>query len=119
MLKTYRGSRDERGYPLVTVTATEDGRTWTEELSPAPSLALRSHSPDGFEWGYMGSGPSQLALGILLDATGNAAWSELMYRSFNRDAVCVWAVNDWACTTEELLRWLAGGPAPDGKGGAR
>lgn len=26
---------------------------------------LANHSPDGFEWGYMGSGPSQAALAIL------------------------------------------------------
>jgi hypothetical protein len=26
---------------------------------------LRNHSPGGFSWGYAGSGPSQLALGIL------------------------------------------------------
>lgn len=28
------------------------------------------HSPDGFEWGYAGSGPSDLALSILADALG-------------------------------------------------
>ena len=27
-------------------------------------LDLRNHSPDGFEWGYLGSGPAQLALAI-------------------------------------------------------
>jgi hypothetical protein len=31
------------------------------------SLKLRNHSPTGFCWGYGGSGPSQLALAILLD----------------------------------------------------
>lgn len=36
------------------------------ELSPAASLKLRNHSPDGFSWGYLGSGPAQLALAILL-----------------------------------------------------
>lgn len=28
------------------------------------------HSPDGFEWGYAGSGPSDLALNLLVDAVG-------------------------------------------------
>ena len=37
-----------------------------EPLSPAESLALANHSPDGFLWGYSGSGPAQLALAVLL-----------------------------------------------------
>lgn len=31
-------------------------------------LDLDNHSPTGFEWGYGGSGPAQLALAILADA---------------------------------------------------
>jgi len=30
-----------------------------------PRNALLNHSPDGFAWGYEGSGPAQLALAIL------------------------------------------------------
>ena len=41
------------------------------ELSHEPSLKIRNHSPDGFEWGYGGSGPSQLALAILYDYFSN------------------------------------------------
>jgi len=37
-----------------------------EELSPDLSLQLRNHSPDGFNWGYGGSGPAQSALAICL-----------------------------------------------------
>ena len=36
-------------------------------LSPAKSQKVRNHSPDGFAWGYGGSGPAQLALAILLE----------------------------------------------------
>lgn len=35
-------------------------------LEPFESQRLRNHSPDGFNWGYNGSGPAQLALAILL-----------------------------------------------------
>lgn len=35
-------------------------------LDPRKSLAVINHSPDGFAWGYGGSGPAQLALAILL-----------------------------------------------------
>lgn len=53
-MSTYRGKRTRYG-----CTVTVDGR----------NLPLRTdlvnHSPTGFEWGYGGSGPSQLALAIL------------------------------------------------------
>lgn len=38
-----------------------------KKLSPAKSLARRNHSPDGFNWGYAGSGPAQLALAICIE----------------------------------------------------
>ena len=40
------------------------------ELSPGASLAVINHSPDGFAWGYGGSGPGQLALAICLKLLG-------------------------------------------------
>jgi len=40
-----------------------------EPLDLAASLAVCNHSPDGFAWGYGGSGPAQLALAILLRFT--------------------------------------------------
>ncbi len=41
-----------------------------EYLDPAPSQKVWNHSPDGFNWGYSGSGPAQLALAIVLKLTG-------------------------------------------------
>jgi hypothetical protein len=38
-------------------------------LDPKPSLKVFNHSPDGFAWGYGGSGPAQLALAVLLNFT--------------------------------------------------
>lgn len=37
------------------------------ELTPERSLKIRNHSPDGFAWGFNGSGPAQLALALLLE----------------------------------------------------
>jgi len=37
-----------------------------EILTPDASQKIRNHSPDGFAWGYNGSGPAQLALAILM-----------------------------------------------------
>jgi hypothetical protein len=43
-------------------------RVWVNgrELSPDKSQQVINHSPDGFNWGYGGSGPAQLALALLL-----------------------------------------------------
>ena len=46
-------------------------RVWIDgiELLPEESQKVYNHSPGGFCWGYGGSGPSQLALAILLKVT--------------------------------------------------
>jgi hypothetical protein len=59
----YVGSRSDRHDARVvksTFAKTVD------ELDPRRDLA--NHSPTGFNWGYSGSGPAQLALAILADA---------------------------------------------------
>lgn len=47
-----------------------DSKVWYNGnlLDPGPSQAVHNHSPDGFSWGYSGSGPAQLALAILIQA---------------------------------------------------
>ena len=61
---TYHLIRDGAG-PRVMV---QDLMAHTQHrLEPDQSQHLVNHSPDGFEWGYAGSGPAQLALAILAD----------------------------------------------------
>jgi len=55
------------GFQDVFVEVTVDGITERSALNPLPSRQLWNHSA-GFDWGYVGSGPAQLALAILLDA---------------------------------------------------
>jgi hypothetical protein len=58
--RVYTGYRGHNGAVVLV-----DGR-----LLPL-RLDLANHSPTGFEWGYGGSGPAQLALALIADATGN------------------------------------------------
>ena len=51
-------------------------------LNPKASQNICNHSPNGFNWGYGGSGPAQLALAILLDYYGNRAEAVRYYQSF-------------------------------------
>jgi len=57
-----------------------------EVLSPTKSQQVYNHSPDGFAWGYLGSGPAQLALALLLEAT-NEKEAIKFYQSFKFDIV--------------------------------
>lgn len=43
------------------------------KLSPKASQRIKNHSPDGFNWGYAGSGPAQLALALILEVSGREA----------------------------------------------
>ncbi|WP_257300567.1 DUF6166 domain-containing protein [Haloarchaeobius sp. FL176] len=58
-----------------------------ERLTPARSLELVSHSPTGFEWGYGGSGPAQLAHALLLDYTDDAEIAMAHYIEFKNRVV--------------------------------
>lgn len=65
MTKTYHGWRDHQGVAHVEV---EIPGAWPVPLDLR--LDLANHSPTGFEWGYAGSGPAQLALALIADAVG-------------------------------------------------
>lgn len=56
-------------------------------LLPAASQRLRNHSPDGFAWGYNGSGPSQLALAVLLKAGVSERETLAFYGSFRQEHI--------------------------------
>lgn len=60
-----------------------DGRP----LDPRPSQAVYNHSPDGFAWGYSGSGPAQLALAILLAVGVDRFRATLLYQAFKSEFV--------------------------------
>src|SRR5262245_27865067 len=81
-MKTYTGRRDKLGNCIVRVI---DGEGESHELPLR--LDLFNHSPTGFEYGYGGSGPAQLALAILADALSAKGRSPSVNRSFDRIAV--------------------------------
>jgi len=94
----YRGYRYQEAGDLV---VTKDGET----LSPEPSQALWNHSPNGFQWGYAGSGPAQLALALLLDVTGDPGLSVQLHQRFKMQHVASWGVK-WEITTEQIEDWV-------------
>ena len=70
-------------------------------------LELQNHSPTGFEWGYGGSGPAQLALALLVDAVGDPELAQTHYQEFKRAVVSGWA-SSWTVTAKEICEFVAG-----------
>ncbi|WP_096396466.1 MULTISPECIES: DUF6166 domain-containing protein [Halobacteriales] len=77
-----------------------------EQLTPERSLKLANHSPSGFEWGYGGSGPAQLALALLLDYTDDEEVALAEYKAFKTEVVsqleCTGPDGCWRLTGREI-----------------
>jgi len=74
--KVYAGCRGPDGCVVWVI----DGNGERKRLNPR--RALRNHSPTGFEWGYGGSGPAQLALAILAEHLGDDHAALRLYQDF-------------------------------------
>jgi len=83
-----------------------DGHGKIEPLLPGPSQAVYNHSPGGFEWGYLGSGPSQLALALLLDVAGDKELAETYHHEFKENFVAGWRKDYWAIYASTIRGWL-------------
>lgn len=59
-------------HTLRGITSTREVYLDGKYLDPARSQKARNHSPNGFSWGYSGSGCAQLALAIMLELTGKS-----------------------------------------------
>ena len=98
MSKVYHGQRcEDKNLVLV-----HEGES-SKELNPR--YDLYNHSPNGFEWGYLGSGPAQLALAILADCTDDEFACEY-YQVFKEDVIAKIDINtrEWELTSAEILR---------------
>jgi len=95
-IKTYRGTID--GYDTA---VTVNGQ-------PLPlRLDLRNLSPDGFNWGYNGPGPSQLALAILADHFGDDNQALEYFEPFRSAVIsCLAGGDPWILTTIEIVQAL-------------
>src|SRR5215472_17163011 len=99
----YCGWRDPGGTAYVRCG---DGVTKGRRLRMRTDLD--NHSPTGFEWGYGGSGPAQLALAILADALQDDKRAVRLHQQFKfkviaslpRDAM-------WKLTRQQVLDHVA------------
>ena len=91
------------------------GVVYVEDVNPdrdgdRPPLEVphqKYHSPTGMEYGYEGSGPSDLARSILYYHTGNMPAPQL-YQQFKREHIATLdgAQTQHTITWEEVAAWL-------------
>ncbi len=70
-------------------------------------LDIRNHSPTGFEWGYGGSGPAQLALALVADCMGRDLAVPTIYQHVKFKLVANFRVDTWTLTEEDLRVCIA------------
>jgi hypothetical protein len=101
-VRVYEGTRNSEGVLVTVGTLTA---SWIiENRQPlAPRLDLRNHSPAGFEWGYGGSGPSQLALALCADALDNYQRAQEVYQHYKWAYVCKFPQAGWRLTQDQVL----------------
>lgn len=75
-------------------------------ITPERSRQVWDHSPDGFEFGYGGSGPSQLALAILLDYTDNPVLAQKYYQDFKWEFIATIRNPFDVITEEQIKNWM-------------
>lgn len=76
-----------------------------KRLLPGPSQRLYNHSPDGFNWGYAGSGPAQLALAITLHYLP-ADEALAIYQEFKCDVIANIPMGDFAMPEADVKQWI-------------
>jgi len=100
--RIYEGRRGADGSAQVYYL--EGNERWPLPLR----LDLESKSPTGFNWGYAGSGPAQLALALLADALGDDSKALRCYQMFKQRFVCsLDQYKPWAIS-REAVKLMAG-----------
>jgi hypothetical protein len=106
----YHGKRIEGGV-----------RVWVEDPETHQEAELphvQKHSPTGFEWGYGGSGPADLALAILayhleMDGVSSGLYQQFKMAfvqnfgeewSLRRSVVDKWLTKRWSAMTEDQIQ---------------
>ena len=80
--------RDKNGSPIVNIEQSE-----------------MCHSPDGFEWGYAGSGPAELALNILLRFTSRKD-AYYFHQEFKQDFIVDMSDEGGIIEGNKIKEWL-------------
>src|SRR5262245_52035317 len=99
--KIYSGTRGTDG-DANTVIVRRSGSTSSRPRALRLRLDLFNHSPTGFEWGYGGSGPAQLALAILADHLGDDERAVRLHQGFKWAVIAKLDRDEWLLSTADV-----------------
>jgi hypothetical protein len=88
-MSSYRGQRQKDGTARVTVNG-----------DPLPLEGF--HSPTGFEWGYLGSGPAELARALMRHHLGDRIPHPFIYQGVKEAVVSRLGHDAWELTSVAL-----------------
>lgn len=112
--ETFSGVEGDDGpNVVVTTTTVDDGVTHRAVARLDPRYDLANHSPDGFAWGYPGSGPAQTALALLAHVAGPDV-ALALYHEFKDRVVQHLDMNGpWEMSRSEIVAWIARREPPE------
>ena len=101
------------GPPAAVIEGTFDAgtQTWSVTRDAVPVTVARSQGiarlKDEFRWGYIGSGASQLAIELMLEAGATDIEAAEYQGRFKRDVVVKWPqFKTFSITVDELTAFL-------------
>lgn len=86
-MKLYHGFNIGTGADRKIKVTVADLDQAPEPVDLPPRRDIYDHSPDGFAWGYLGSGPAQLSLALAADVLGDDQRAQRVYQSLKRTFV--------------------------------
>jgi hypothetical protein len=107
----WKGERRPLAEENKVIMTTDNGEIW---VNLPLYLDEVNHSPTGFEWGYLGSGPSQLAYAILrslyeimfgYDKEEAKQKALSGYQSFKEYAIAKIKTDEWTITSDDVRIW--------------
>ena len=102
-MKTYTLFRNKNGDPNVVFRRHYGTANFLD-----PGYKYINRSPDGFEWGYSGEGPAQLAFAILLDVlgVGRLVLAKTLYEKFKAAFLVGMDVDGGEISEIEVLKFI-------------
>lgn len=106
-MKKYVGKRMESGPCRVSVVVEVLSGPYSGTQASHDLRHVCRHSPDGFQWGYGGSGPADLARSILFNVLGEYAKErvERLYQDFKWKFIAP-VQGDLEILEEDVLAWV-------------
>lgn len=104
----YTGIRTDL-FCSVVVHVAEEGKVGMDSY---PLHHICRHSPDGFQWGYGGSGPADLALAILSDyfarqgVVKHLGEATKLYQDFKWDFLAKIREDGWSISDDQIQWWI-------------